>query len=156
MSRAFTREQDDAPADVGERPVSPHRNLVTPSGLARMDHEISTLQQDLARANAEGDKERIARASRDLRYWHARRETAEVSIPDPASTVVRFGMAVTITDGDDRSKTWTIVGEDDADASQGRISHVSPVAVALFGRELGDEITINGKSWEITAFHPAE
>ena len=98
MSRAFTREDDSDSvlADIGQRPVSEHRNLVTESGLAVIDAEIADLRAELAKAEADADRERIARVSRDLRYWSARRETAEVSVPDPGSTVVRFGMSVTI------------------------------------------------------------
>jgi len=44
---------------------------------------------------------------------------------------------------------WTIVGEDEADPSQGTISHVSPMARALFGKSVGDVVSVNGKEWEI-------
>jgi hypothetical protein len=58
MSRAFTREQDgDALPDIGERPVSAYRNLVTRAGLTQIEAEIATLREDLARAEAEGDRE---------------------------------------------------------------------------------------------------
>src|SRR5437773_1962311 len=98
MSRAFTKDDDtgSAIADIGERPVSQHRNLVTSEGLAKIDAEVASLRGDLARAEADHDRERIALLSRDLRYWNARRETAELSVPDPDSDVVRFGMSVTI------------------------------------------------------------
>ena len=51
MSRAFTREDDNenAIADIGERPVSPHRNLVTAAGLAQIEEEIAALRQELAK-----------------------------------------------------------------------------------------------------------
>ncbi len=151
MSRAFTREDDseNVLADIGERPVSQHRNLVTPSGLASLDAEVGALRADLARAEAEGNRERIALVSRDLRYWNARRETAEVSVPDRDSKVVRFGMTVVIESEDGKRQSWTIVGEDEADAAHGRISHVAPVALALFGKSVGDVATVNGKEWEI-------
>ena len=151
MSRAFTREDDNdgAPAGLGERPVSPHRNLVTKHGLARIKREIAASREDLARAEADADRARIATLSRDLRYWAARRETAEVSIPEPSSDVVRFGMTVTLEGADGKRKSWTIVGEDEADAAHGTISHVSPMAVALFGRSVGDVVTVGGRDWEI-------
>jgi transcription elongation GreA/GreB family factor len=153
MSRAFTREQDsdNSPPDIGERPVSPHRNLVTEEGLARVDAEIATLQKEMTEAEANSDREKVALVARDLRYWVARRETAEVSIPDPDSSVVRFGMTVTIEDEDGKKNTWKIVGEDEADAAKGRISHVAPMALALFGKAVGDVATVNGKEWEIVS-----
>jgi len=151
MSRAFTREDDNesALADIGERPVSQHRNLVTERGLALIDEAVAGLREQLARAEADGDRERIALASRDLRYWNARRETAEVSVPEAESPVVRFGMTVTLADDDEKRHRWRIVGEDEADPAQGSISHVSPLAVALFGKGVGDVVTVNGKEWEI-------
>ena len=151
MSRAFTREDDSdsAIADIGERPVSPHRNLVTPEGLEAIDAEVAALRDELAKAESDGERERIALMSRDLRYWNARRESAELSVPDPDSDVVRFGMTVTIEDEDGKKNSWKLVGEDEADAAHGKISHVSPMAMALFGKKVGDIATVNGKEWEI-------
>lgn len=153
MSRAFTSEgqNDSGLADIGERTVSPHRNLVTAEGLAAIDAEIARLREDLAKAEADADREKIALHSRDLRYWNARRETAELSVPEADSDVVRFGMRVTIEDEDGERKTWRIVGEDEADAAHGTISHVSPMAQALFGKKIGDTGTVNGREWEILA-----
>jgi transcription elongation GreA/GreB family factor len=151
MSRAFTREDDseNALADIGERPVSANRNLVTRNGLAMIEKSLADLREELARAEAAGDRERIATVSRDLRYWSSRRETAELSIPEPDSTVVRFGMKVTIENEDGKMHDWNIVGEDEADAARGSISHVSPMAMALFGKSVGDVAVVNGKEWEI-------
>ena len=151
MSRAFTREDDseNAIADIGERPVSQHRNLVTQEGLAAIDAEVAALRDELAKAESDGDRERIALMSRDLRYWNSRRESAELSVPDPDSDVVRFGMTVTIKDEDGKKNSWKMVGEDEADAAQGTISHASPMALALFGKKVGEIATVNGKEWEI-------
>jgi transcription elongation GreA/GreB family factor len=151
MSRAFTREDDTdaALAGLGERPVSPHRNLVTEKGLARIEREIAALREDLARAEAGADRARIATLSRDLRYWAARREAAEVSIPEPSSEVVRFGMTVTLEGEEGKRKSWKIVGEDEADAASGTISHVSPMAQALFGKSVGEVVQVGGRDWEI-------
>ena len=156
MSRAFTREDDslDALADIGERPVSPHRNLVTKQGLAQIEAEQAALRENLARAEAGGDREKIALIARDLRYWNARRETAELSEPDPAADVVRFGMSVTVADEEDRQNRWTIVGEDEAEVAQRKISHISPMAVALYGKKVGDTAIVNGREWEIVAIEP--
>lgn len=157
MSRAFTSEaQNEAGlSDIGERAISPHRNLVTPEGLAAMEAEIGRLREEMARAEADADRGRIALVSRDLRYWNARRESAEVSVPDPDSEVVRFGMSVTVEDEDGERRTWRIVGEDEADAARGSISHVSPMARALFGKKVGETGTVNRREWEIVALDAA-
>lgn len=153
MSRAFTRQDDNETSlsDIGERPVSQHRNLVTPHGLSLIDKELAALREEFAKAEASGERERIALVSRDLRYWNARRENAEVSVPDSDSKVVRFGMRVGVEDDAGKKNTWTIVGEDEADAAQGKISHVSPMAQALFGKQVGDVVTVSGKDWEIVS-----
>jgi transcription elongation GreA/GreB family factor len=64
---------------------------------------------------------------------------------------VRFGMTVTLEGDDGKRKTWRIVGEDEADATKGMVSHVSPMAVALFGKSVGDVVTVAGREWEIVA-----
>ncbi|MGB3834717.1 MAG: transcription elongation factor GreA [Mesorhizobium sp.] len=151
MSRAFTREEDseNAGAALGERPVSSHRNLVTQAGLDMIDAELAALREALAMAGTEGDRERVAMISRDLRYWTARRESAELSVPEPGSEVVRFGMTVDLEAEGGTGASWRIVGEDEADPAKGSISHVSPMARALFGRAAGDVVTVNGREWEI-------
>ncbi|MER9301529.1 transcription elongation factor GreA [Mesorhizobium sp. M0496] len=151
MSRAFTREEDseNAIAGVGERPISQHRNLVTEHGLAQIEDNLAELRDILAKAERKADRERIAVVSRDLRYWTARRESAELSVPEPGSDLVRFGMGVTLEGDDGRKVHWKIVGEDEANPAKGTISHVSPMAVALFGKKVGDVASVNGKEWEI-------
>ena len=152
MSRAFTREEDseNAIAGIGERPISTHRNLVTARGLEMVEYNLAYWRHILAMSERKGDRERIAVVSRDLRYWTARRENAELSVPEVGSDVVRFGMGVTLEGDDGKKVHWRIVGEDEADPSKGSISHVSPMAVALFGKKVGDVAAVNGKEWEIT------
>ena len=58
-------------------------------------------------------------------------------------------MTVTLADEDGKTVTWKIVGEDEADAARGTISHASPMAKAMFGKGEGDEVKVNGKTWEI-------
>ncbi|MDX8512344.1 transcription elongation factor GreA [Mesorhizobium captivum] len=151
MSRAFTREEDseNAIAGVGERPISSHRNLVTERGLAMIEENLAELRDLMAKAERRGDRERLAVVSRDLRYWTARRESAELSVPESGSDVVRFGMGVTLENDDGKKVHWRIVGEDEADPAKGSISHVSPMALALFGKKVGEVVTVNGKEWEI-------
>ncbi|MER8449544.1 GreA/GreB family elongation factor [Mesorhizobium sp. M0166] len=151
MSRAFTREEDseNAIAGIGERPISHHRNLVTERGLALIDAEVAALRDELGRAEKRADRERIALVSRDLRYWTARRESAELSVPEPGSDMVRFGMGVTLESDDGKKVHWKIVGEDEANPAKGTISHMSPMAMALFGKKVGEVAVVNGKEWEI-------
>lgn len=153
MSRAFTQDgQEGEDASVlPERSVSVERNLVTARGLALIEAELRQARAAFATAEAAGDRIAMGNASRDIRYWAARRASAERIEPVSTEAGVRFGMAVTLRYGDGRDRVWRIVGEDEADASAGRISHVSPLARALFGRDVGDEIHVGPQSAEIIA-----
>jgi transcription elongation GreA/GreB family factor len=150
MSRAFVRESEGGEAfeDLPDRTLSPH-HLVTPLGLAQMDAEIESLERRLEEAKATDDKAEMARLSRDLRYWSARRVSA-VAVPPPTDTThVRFGALVTIEREDGRQQTYRIVGEDEADPAKGTISYVSPLAQALMGKEVGDVIPLGSTQAEI-------
>ena len=150
MSRAFVREQDtDYPDDLPERPVSEHSNDVTEAGLAQIEHALAAAGEAYAQAQATADRAALASAGRDLRYWTARRATARV-IPAPSDhSEVRFGASVTIQRDDGREQTFRIVGEDEADPAQGTISHVSPLARAMFGKRVGDVVPAGAGEAEI-------
>ena len=156
MSVAFTKEGDSeaAAADLPDRPVSAHPNLVTPAGLATIDAALTRARNEYAAAQAAGgigaDRTAMARASRDLRYWTARRATAQLIETTPGDTV-RFGSRVTFDRSDGRRVAYAIVGEDEADPAAGSISQVSPVARALFGKSVGDTAMIGGDEVEVVA-----
>lgn len=153
MNRAFVREREGGEAfeDLPDRIISPHPNLVTPSGMAWMEREIADLQKRLEEAQTADDKAQIARVSRDLRYWSHRHATAEVIAPSADTSQVRFGSRVTFEREDGRTQTYWIVGEDEADPAQGRISYVSPLAQALMGKQVGETVTVAQSEAEITA-----
>ncbi|MDZ4111840.1 MAG: transcription elongation factor GreA [Brevundimonas sp.] len=156
MSVAFTREEDleATAADLPDRPISPHPNLVTPAGLAAIDAALASARAAYAAAQSKGDIEAdrtaMARATRDLRYWSARRATAQLVETEPDGRV-RFGGSVVIEREDGRTQTWRITGEDEADPAAGSVSHVSPLAVALIGKRVGDEATVAGQTVEVVA-----
>jgi transcription elongation GreA/GreB family factor len=139
MSRAFVKEDDQTgAAPLPDRPISPQRNLVTRRGLRLIERQIAQHQGALARASAAADRDAIGRASRELRYWSARLDTAEVVEPDPDTGRVVFGTAVTVRREDGTEASYHIVGEDEADPTSGRIAWTAPVAEALLGSEPGD------------------
>jgi transcription elongation GreA/GreB family factor len=140
MSRAFVKEHDADPGVLAlpDRPVSPHRNLVTRRGLRLIERKVARQENDLARAIAAADREALGRAARELRYWTARLASAEVAEPDPESDHLVFGMAVTVLREDQTEATFRIVGEDEADPSTGRIAWTAPVVQALLGSRPGD------------------
>jgi transcription elongation GreA/GreB family factor len=153
MSRAFVKE-DDAGGGVEalpDRPVSPHPNIVTPEGLAAIERQLAELGERHAAALQAEDRAALAAIARDLRYWSARRASAQVVKARDASVEVTFGTTVTIARDDGRRQTWHIVGEDEADPAQGTLSYVSPVARALLGKRIGDVVRAGNSDAEIVA-----
>jgi transcription elongation GreA/GreB family factor len=132
-----------------DRPISPHSNLVTQEGLGRIEAEVARLQQEHAAAHEANDRAALARAARDLRYWTARRASAQLVTAPIDRSKVHFGATVSIVRVDGRRQTFRIVGEDEADPAHGTLSHVSPLARALFGKEAGDTVEVANSQAEI-------
>jgi len=157
MAVAFTREEDyeAQAADLPDRPISPHPNLVTATGLAAIEQELAAARAAYAAAQASGqvssDRTAMARATRDLRYWSARRANAQLTEPTGPADKVQFGRTVEIEREDGRRQAFRIVGEDEADPAKGSISYVSPLASALLGKSVGDVATVNGAEVEVIA-----
>jgi hypothetical protein len=161
MSIAFMKDPEgETLEDIPERPVSPHRNLVTPEGLAHIEAEAARLQEAFSRAQKavaergeEEDRLNLLRIGRDLRYWMARRSSAELVPPLKDSGRVHFGSTVVIEREDGRRQRWRIVGEDEADPAHETISHVSPLARALVNKVVGDVVEVNSRDVEVVEIH---
>jgi transcription elongation GreA/GreB family factor len=149
VSRAFVKEDDGAGEPLPDRPVSLHPNFVTPEGLEAIDRELAQLQERHAAALQAEDRTAQGAIGRDLRYWSARRASAQVVKAAAAPDEVSFGATVTIRRDDGRQQTWRIVGEDEADPAQGKLSYVSPVARALLGKRVGDVVRAGASDAEI-------
>ena len=149
MSRAFVNE-DKLVEELPDRPISEHPNLVTEHGLALIDSALERARREHGEAQGSGDREQLAKAGRDLRYWSARRASAQVVSIGAKVDAARFGNAVTILRPDGREQTLRIVGEDEADPAKGTISYVSPLARALLGKAVGDEVKAGKDRAEIT------
>jgi len=153
MSSAFVKEPEGGEAfeDLPDRPISPHPNFVTPEGLAMMEAALERLHREHAEAQAADDKAALSRSSRDLRYWSARRNSAQVVTPPSDATEVHFGSTVTIEREDGRRQTFRLVGEDEADPAKGTIPYVAPVAKALTGKRVGDVVQAGASEATIVA-----
>ena len=150
MSRAFVNE-DKAVEDLPDRPVSTHPNYFTSKGLAPIDAALENARREHAATQASGDRAGLAKAGRELRYWSARRASAQLVEAKPNVDTVQFGNTVTIVRDDGREQIFKIVGEDEADPSQGTVSHVSPLAASLLGRKKGDVVRAGRDDVEIVA-----
>ena len=143
MSRAFVKETDGADGEeLPELQVSPNRNLVTPAGMNQIATTVEGLQSALSAARAAEDRAGIARIQRDLRYWSERQRTAELVPSLPATGKARFGSTVALAKSDETRVEYQIVGEDEADPANGKISYVSPIARKLLGAAEGDAIAL--------------
>jgi transcription elongation factor GreB len=163
VSKAFTREveqdEDDGAPEGAPRLPPGTRNYMTLQGHAALRAELKDLVererpdlvQVVAWAAGNGDrsengdyiygKKRLREIDRRIRYLMKRLETAEVV--DPAAQQNReqvfFGATVTVSDAaSGEAQTYRIVGVDEADAAQGRISWISPLARALLKAREGD------------------
>jgi len=148
VSRAFVKEVE-ATESLPDRPVSAHPNDVTREGMEQILAALRSSQKAYAAAQEAADPAARASAYRDLRYWTARRSSAILIPQPPDNSLIRFGHTVTILREGDRRQTFRIVGEDEADPKRGTISHVAPLARALFGKGVGEVIRIGGGEAEI-------
>src|SRR5512146_2861023 len=96
--------------------------------------------------NAEYDAARAQQGFIEGRISELEAKLGNAQIIDPrlvdADGRCVFGATVDVQDGDGESATWQIVGEDEADIKQGRISVSSPIARALIGKEAGESVEV--------------
>jgi transcription elongation GreA/GreB family factor len=149
MSRAFVKEAEDKVEDLPDRPISGHRNLVTSEGLTAIEAALTLFENAHREAITRNDAQAAAAAMREVRYWRARRASAEVVRPRPEPHTASFGTTVTLRRDDGREQTFRIVGEDEADPSHGSVSYVSPLARAVVTHGPGDTVEIAGGKAEI-------
>ena len=147
LSRGFVKEDDveRAGTDLPERRVSEFPNYVTPYGLAQLQTQAADLEkQELALLPYIDDpvtQQTLAPLKRDLRYLEARLES--VILIDPTSQpkdTVLFGATVNVEDEEGHPHQFTIVGEDEADITLNKVSWVSPIAKALIGHKVGENV----------------
>lgn len=166
MSKAFTKETDDAPDDELEPDATQGlpagaKNYITPAGYRRLRAEFAQLWEQerpklietIAWAASNGDrsenadyiygKRRLREVDRRLRFLARRLELSEVV--DNAGQDhdrVFFGATVTYRDRAGAERTISIVGMDEVDPAHGRVSWIAPVAKALLKAREGDVVTI--------------
>lgn len=147
MSRGFVKEDDleHAGTDLPERPISAHINYVTPNGLKQLQEQALALDKARALLITQKDDasalQKLAVVDRDLRYLSARLEQAELVKPSiETKDKVLFGATVETEDENGDLHIVTIVGEDEADITQHKVSWVSPLAKALIGHKIGDSV----------------
>src|SRR5690348_9300669 len=166
MSKAFTKETDDATDDVelDSGPALPAgaKNYITAAGHRRLQDELKALikverpkvVETVAWAAGNGDrsengdyiygKKRLREIDRRIRFLTKRLEIAEVVEPaqQKRHDQVFFGATVTYENSRGEEHTVTIVGVDEADLDRGQVSWISPVARALLKAREGDTVEV--------------
>jgi transcription elongation factor GreB len=164
MSKAFTKESDDDEDELAPLPAIPagSKNYMTPEGYRRLkaeylhllDVERPELVHTVHWAASNGDrsengdyiygKKRLREIDRRLRFLAKRMESSEVINPAQRQGCeqVFFGATVTVCHQDGVERTYSIVGIDEADASKGHISWVSPLARTLLKTRAEDVVML--------------
>lgn len=141
MSRAFVKESDQVDP-LPEIPLSEHPNRTTPAGLARQQQRLQELRAQAQDETSLKDQVAAQAVARETRWLEAR--IASAIVVDPAGQPrdrVAFGALVDLIDENDQHTRYRIVGEDEADAEHGSVSWLSPLAQAVLGARIGDEVT---------------
>jgi transcription elongation factor GreB len=165
MSKAFTKEADGDEDDELES-SSPlptgSKNYLTPGGYRKLRDELDhlwkverpALVKTVAWAASNGDrsengdyiygKKRLREIDRRVRFLRKRLDMAEVVDPSTRGDCdqVFFGATVTVCDENGCENVYSIVGVDEADVGNGRISWVSPLARALTRLREGEVATL--------------
>jgi transcription elongation factor GreB len=167
MSKAFTRETDNAPDEDEDDIRLPDlpaggKNYITAGGYARLraemmeliDNERPKIVEVVHWAASNGDrsengdyiygKKRLREIDRRIRFLTKRLEIAEVTDPSVhhGNDQVFFGATVTYIDQAGVERTVTILGIDEVDTTQGEISWVAPVARTLLKARVGDVVPL--------------
>jgi transcription elongation factor GreB len=143
MSKAFTSEETDVAEVVAPRAFLPPGtpNYVTPRGLELLRDERTDLAAKRARAEASSDVAAMNVLGMRLAELDERLASAQV-VETGSKDVVRFGASVTVSGDAGEQTTYRIVGVDEADPARGDVAFTSPMARALLGHEVGDEIVV--------------
>ncbi len=172
MSKAFTKEtdsEDDEP-DGPETLPAFFKNYMTPRGAAALQEELRRLLRDerpkvvetVAWAASNGDrsengdyiygKKRLREIDRRARYLTKRLASAEIVDPAQQQGLDRvfFGATVTYAREDGVEHMVTLVGMDEANLSEHKISWISPVAKALMKARVGDTVEVHTPSGQET------
>jgi len=164
MSRAFVSESDSSFQEPDIPPIKiplppGARNYMTPEGAERLRSQLSELSGaerprisgQLHRMLAGGaglDRERLGELRRRLREIDRRIEyltamlsrTEVIDARRQPGDRVRFGTLVTVEEPDGSQRAYRIVGIDESAPEEGRISWISPLAKALLGRKIADQV----------------
>lgn len=142
--------------------MSGEKNYITPPGFAKLKEEYNQLLtvdrpkvvETVAWAASNGDrsenadyiygKRRLREIDKRLHFLQSRIEYAVVVDPlQLTGEKIVFGSTVTVVNENDDTFVYQLVGQDEFDIKSGKISWKSPVATALLGKKVGDEVKVS-------------
>jgi transcription elongation GreA/GreB family factor len=130
--------------DVPERPISYENNYVNPNGIIEIEEKISNLEEQRTESSLSTNsinKQKKMQLERDLRYFINRLESAILVNPhEQDKNKVLFSASVDVENELGEILNFQIVGEDEADVKINKIAYNSPLAKALIGNALDDEV----------------
>ncbi|MDQ5847807.1 MAG: transcription elongation factor GreB [Pseudomonadota bacterium] len=168
MSKAFVKEEqapEDPELEAAPLPAG-GKNYITPEGYARLEAELRQLSEverprvveTVSWAASNGDrsengdyiygKKRLREIDRRVRFLIKRLESAVIVRSAGRDTDQVFFGATVKTRSREAERVITIVGVDEVDPSQGRVSWVSPIARALIKARKGDTVTLRSPAGE--------
>lgn len=127
------------------------RNYMTPVGARRLAEELRSLSDEqrpkaaavLAAAEDKAEALRaLSRIDRRIAYLSRMKASLEVIEPPVSLERIVFGLVAEVRASDGSESTYRIVGVDESDPERGWISWASPVAKALIGRAVGDQVVV--------------
>ncbi|MBA3666241.1 MAG: GreA/GreB family elongation factor [Sphingomonas sp.] len=146
MSVAFRRESDEEHLEPKfELPMPPGPNLVTERGYALIEARHDAIEAQLGAELGEEERKALLR---DARYWRNRLASAQIAAA-PKGDMVAIGTRVTFVRAGE-TRAMEIVGHDEADPAADRIAFSAPLARALLGAEVGEEVELPGSGKAIT------
>jgi len=162
VSKAFTRESDDVPDDgvasVRPRSFPGAKNYITREGADQLREGLNELFEEKRVLAGKGDeanpntKTALRRLESAIQKLQSTLNSVVIADPPADQEKIAFGASVRVRDANGDEETYRIVGIDEADAGQGRISSASPLAQALLTRRAGEKIRFQspGGSQELT------
>jgi transcription elongation factor GreB len=158
VSKAFTRESDEAIGD-DIAPLRPHfppgvKRSITKEGAARLREQANALLEEKrllaggGGARSPDTNDRVRRIDATVLRIQQVLDSVMVAEPPADPGKVGFGASIRIRDQEGEEETYQIVGPDEAEPQQGRISSISPMAQALMNGRAGDIVRFKSPAGE--------
>jgi transcription elongation factor GreB len=157
MSRGFVKEddQEEAPFVPPRAPLPDHlENLVTPTGYSLLINEKAELQKEFKETDQLEERERRRKQAVinvQLKQLEERIQSARIIEPDDQLEEVRFGKVVCFRPADkQKAQCFRIVGVDEANLKEGKVSFTAPIIRAMLGKKKGESFVFEREGKDVS------